>query len=114
MATGRRDLGAVSSNELLRASSLLSWIDIAALKVQPGQQLHYWVEVTDLRMPTTNCGKSRTYTFDVADVETVQNALKSVRDSAVRQLGMLVHSQEAGRVHVDKTRRELRREGKKE
>ena len=109
MDRGSRDLGPVSSNKIARTSALRSWVNIAALKVLPGQQLHYWVEVTDRRLPAPNRGRSRTYTFDVADAETVQNALKSTRDTAIKQLGTLVHSQEAGRVHVDKTRRELRR-----
>jgi len=107
---GRRDLGPISTNGVRRTSAMRSWIDIAALKALPGQQLHYWVEVGDRRLPTPNRGRSRTYTFDVSDVETVQSALKLMRDEAVKQLGLLVHNQEAGRVHVDKTRRELRRE----
>ena len=110
--SGKRELGQVSTNEICRATSLRSWIDVSALAVLPGQQLHYWIEVTDGRVPEPNAGRSRTHSFDVVDAQSARDSLKSARDTAIKQLGALVHSEEAGRVYVDRIRRTLRREKK--
>jgi hypothetical protein len=84
-------------------------IDVAALGAKPGHQIRYWMEVSD-RHPDAHRGRTRMYTFEVTDPDSMQAALAAAREGALKQLSLLEQEVGISRARVDAVRRELRRE----
>ena len=105
-------LGTLDPDGTRRRAVARTVVDLSALGAQPGQQVHYWLEVADHKEPSPGKGRSKTFTFDVADAKTVGDTLDGERDAALRQLGLIVQEEDASRTKVDTIRRSLRRDRK--